>query len=97
MNNLYLITTAIEQSHSPHPILNKRFCISTTTELDAAAIALANQPDHTFIFSVEVYLSPKYLHALHSDRTASLFRSRLLCHLTGRKRKRHFYKQESNE
>ncbi|HEY9643953.1 MAG TPA: hypothetical protein V6C57_25910 [Coleofasciculaceae cyanobacterium] len=97
MNNLYLITTAIEQSNSPHPILNGRFCIATSTELEAAALALANQPDQAFIFSIEVYLPQRYLHAFHSGRTASLLHSSSLWDTTGRKRKRHFYKQASDE
>jgi hypothetical protein len=65
MNNLYLITTAIKQNHVPYSVCNGRFCITSTTELEAAAIALANQPKNTYIFSIEVYLAQKYLHILH--------------------------------
>lgn len=56
MNKLYFITTAIEQSDTPAPLLNGRFCIMAVTELQAAAFALANQPPNTYIFSIEVYL-----------------------------------------
>jgi hypothetical protein len=66
MKNLYLITTAIQPSHTPHPLVNGRFCIMSPTELKAAAIALTGQPDGTYIFSIEVYLPQRYLHPLHS-------------------------------
>lgn len=67
MNNLYLITTAMKQSHVSYPVFNGRFCITATTELEAAAIALADQPDNTYIFSIEVYLAQKYFHVLQQS------------------------------
>lgn len=69
MNNLYLITTAIKQSHIPYPMFNGCFCITSPTELEAAAIALANQPENTYIFSIEVYLAQKYLRVFQKQES----------------------------
>lgn len=88
MNNLYLITTAIKQSHAPYPMFNGRFCITSVTELEAAAIALINQPENTYIFSIEVYLAQKYFHALHRGQS---------CYSTASERSKHFHKRKSNE
>jgi hypothetical protein len=50
MNTLYLITAAIKQSDVPDSIFDERFCITSATELEAAAIALSEQPEQTYIW-----------------------------------------------
>jgi hypothetical protein len=55
MNNIYLITTAIQLNHTVDHTLNGRACVMAATELEATAIALAGQPNNTYILWLEVY------------------------------------------
>lgn len=70
MNNIYLITTAIQPNHTAAHAVNGRACVIATTELEAVAIALTGQPDETYILWLEIYY-PQTLFIL--DRIAQAF------------------------
>lgn len=55
MNKLYLITTATQHQPTAAHLLHDRLCVFAATELEAAAIALSDQPDDTYIFKLEIY------------------------------------------
>ncbi|MBD3886803.1 hypothetical protein IFO70_34770 [Phormidium tenue FACHB-886] len=54
MNKIYLIVTATQCRYTSAHILNRCTCVTAATELEAATVALTDQPEQTYIFWLEV-------------------------------------------
>lgn len=67
MNKIYLIVTATQCRYTSAHILNRCTCVAAATELEAATVALTNQPEQAYIFWIEV-CQPQ-IHLFTLDKT----------------------------